>query len=188
MNLWLVRHAQVLLPPGICYGALDVAAEPQATQECVQALAKVLPVAATVHSSPLQRCTLLADHLMALRPDLTLQIDHRLQEMNFGDWEGRRWDMITQSQFDAWTRNFADHAVGGRGETVRTLMARVGQAFDELGSGNPAVASNDVVWITHAGIIRAAQLLAQGIRQVSQAGQWPVENTACGQWRTLTLA
>ena len=25
MKLWLVRHAQVLLPPGICYGATDVA-------------------------------------------------------------------------------------------------------------------------------------------------------------------
>ena len=27
MTLWLIRHAQVLLPPGICYGASDVAAD-----------------------------------------------------------------------------------------------------------------------------------------------------------------
>ena len=39
MKLWLVRHAQVLLPPGICYGATDVAADAAATLRAAQALA-----------------------------------------------------------------------------------------------------------------------------------------------------
>ncbi len=101
--------------------------------------------------------------------------------MNFGSWEGRHWDAIAQSEFDAWTADFAGHAVGGHGETVRAVMQRVGQAFDELGEA-------DAVWITHAGIIRAAQLLARGIREVDRADQWPLEATACGQWRTLELS
>jgi len=182
MTLWLVRHAQVLLASGTCYGALDVAADLEATQQSAASLAAVLPAGAQISTSPLQRCERLAQALIGLRPDLTLQTDVRLQEMNFGAWEGRRWSDITRSDFDAWMADFAGHAVGGHGESVRAVMARVAQAFDELPAG-PAT-----VWITHAGIIRAAQLLAGGIREVTRADQWPPDGVACGQWRTLELS
>jgi alpha-ribazole phosphatase len=181
MKLWLVRHAPVLLAPGSCYGALDLPADDATTRASALALAEALPGGLQVSSSPLQRCEQLSQALRGLRPDLSFKSDARLREMDFGSWEGRRWDMIAQSEFDAWTADFANHAVGGQGETVRAVMGRVGQAFDELGAA-------DTVWITHAGIIRAAQLLAQGIRQVERADQWPLEATACGQWRTLELS
>lgn len=182
MTLWLVRHAQVLLAPGTCYGALDVAADLEATRQSAASLAAVLPTGARISTSPLQRCEQLAQTLLGLRPDLTLQIDARLQEMNFGAWEGRRWSDITRGEFDAWMADFAGHAVGGHGECVRAVMTRVAQAFDELPAGPHAV------WITHAGIIRAAQLVAGGIREVTRADQWPQDSTACGQWRTLELS
>ncbi|MGC1172822.1 histidine phosphatase family protein [Polaromonas sp.] len=182
MKLWLVRHAQVLAEPGTCYGALDVAADPESTRQCALALAEVLPHSAAVQTSPLQRCEQLAQALIGLRPDLTLQIDARLQEMNFGAWEGRPWSDITRNEFDAWTANFAGHPVGGHGETVSDLMTRVAEAFDEL------PAKPDTVWVTHAGIIRAAQLVHGGIRQVNRADQWPQDGVACGQWRTLELS
>jgi alpha-ribazole phosphatase len=181
MRLWLVRHAPVLLAPGCCYGALDVAADATATLATAQALAGVLPQGLRVSTSPLQRCEQLTRVLYGLRPDLMPETDARLREMNFGNWEGRRWDMIAQNEFDAWTADFAHHVVGGYGETVAAVMTRVGEAFDELGDA-------DTVWVTHAGIIRAAQLLAQGIRAVERADQWPLEATACGQWRTLELS
>lgn len=184
MTLWLVRHAQVLLAPGTCYGALDVAADPDATRQCAVALAAVLPQGATISTSPLQRCEQLALMLIGLRPDLTLKTDPRLQEMNFGTWEGRPWAELGQPALDAWTARFADHVVGGHGETVSAVMARVAEAFDEL----PVAGAPHVVWITHAGVIRAVQLLAQGIRKVERADQWPQEGVACGQWRTLALA
>ncbi|MGQ2978888.1 MAG: histidine phosphatase family protein [Polaromonas sp.] len=182
MKLWLVRHAPVLLAPGSCYGALDVPADDAETRASAQALADVLPQGLRIITSPLQRCEQLAQALHGLRPDLTLAVDKRLQEMNFGNWEGRRWDAIARSEFDAWTADFAGHLVGGHGESVRAVMDRVGQAFDSL----PRDA--DAVWVTHAGIIRAALLLAQGIREVERADQWPLDATACGQWRTLELS
>ena len=43
----------------------------------------------------------------------------------------------------------------------------------------------DAVWITHAGVIRAATLLAQGVRQIKQATQWPREALAFGRWCEL---
>lgn len=181
MKLWLVRHAPVLLATGSCYGALDVPADAAATLACAKALADVLPRGLQISTSSLQRCEQLAQSLCGLRPDLIFKSDTRLREMNFGSWEGRPWNLITQSDIDAWTADFAGHAVGGHGETVRAVMARVGAAFDELGDA-------DAVWITHAGIIRAAQLLAQGIREVERADQWPLDATTCGQWRTLELS
>ena len=89
--LWLVRHAKPLLPPGLCYGALDMQADAALTQAAAQRLAAVLPkdVPVQVLASPLRRCVQLAECLHGLRPDLPFATDVRLQEMDFGSWEGR---------------------------------------------------------------------------------------------------
>jgi len=43
VSLWLVRHAQPLIESGVCYGALDVAADETATTQAAQALARHYP-------------------------------------------------------------------------------------------------------------------------------------------------
>ena len=177
-TLWLVRHARPLIEPGICYGQLDVAADAEATRVGAEALAGLLPHGIPVLCSPLQRCEQLAQVLLGLRADLAYKTDARLKEMNFGQWEGQRWDAIDPAALAAWTDHFAHHTAGTRGESVATFMARVAAAFDE----RPRAAS---VWITHAGVIRASQLLAQGVRHIARADQWPVDAPAFGQWCTL---
>nr|WP_293193082.1 histidine phosphatase family protein [Ottowia sp.] len=62
-----------------------------------------------------------------------------------------------------------------RGETVDELMARVGAAWDDWRAGG-----RDAVWVTHAGVIRAAALLARGARRIERAGDWPAEPLAFG--------
>ena len=114
--LWLLRHAPVLAPPGLCYGATDLPADADATREAAQALAQSLPQGVRLCSSPLQRCERLAQALCALRPDLTLITDPRLREMDFGAWEAQPWDAVPRAAFDAWT---ADFATGGRAGTVK---------------------------------------------------------------------
>ena len=181
MKLGLVRHAQPLIGSGICYGRLDMPADAAATAECAQALAEWLPVGSRVISSPLQRCEQLAHALHAQRPDLACKTDARLQEMDFGQWEGRAWQGIDRAELDAWTRDFANYRVGHDGESVTRFMARVGSAFDALpGHG-------DTLWITHAGVIRAVELLVQGQRQIERADQWPLDAPKYGQWRLVTL-
>ena len=182
MKLWLVRHATPLVEPGICYGRQDVPADTEATAQCAQLLAKLLPLAIRVVSSPLQRCEQLAQSLQGQRPDLTYKTDPRLQEMDFGNWEGCAWQDIGQAELQAWTDGFAHHRVGGSGESTMQVMARVATAFDEL--QGPA----DMLWITHAGVIRAAELIARGQRHIASADQWPVSAPAYGQWCTLELA
>ena len=181
MKLWLVRHAQPLIGPGICYGRHPVAADADATAQCAQALARLLPEGTRVASSPLQRCEQLSLFLQRFRPDLTYETDSRLQEMDFGQWEGRAWQDIAPAELQAWTDDFANYPVGRDGERVSQVMARVASAFDEL--QGPA----DTLWITHAGVMRAAHLLARGVRQVARADQWPMDAPAYGQWCTLDL-
>jgi alpha-ribazole phosphatase len=179
MKLWLVRHAQVLLPPGICYGATDVAADAAATLSAALALAAQQPQGLGLRVSPLQRCEQLALVLQGLRPDLAYKTDAGLVEMDFGHWEGQAWSTIPQSALDAWVADFASHRFGGR-ESVAEVMQRVALAWDVTWQ-----AGQDAAWITHAGVIRAASLLHQGVRQVQRADQWPKEGPGFGEWLTL---
>ena len=181
MTLWLARHDQPLIEGGICYGQLDIAADLQATQICANELFNVLPKRIPVITSPLQRCELLARNFHGLEPDSMLKTDPRLQEMHFGNWEGRRWADIDPGELSSWTDNFANYSAGTTGESVKQLMARVAAAFDEL---DP---SKDTLWVTHAGVIRAATLISNGIRHISQPDKWPKEAPAYGQWCKLSI-
>jgi alpha-ribazole phosphatase len=177
--LWLVRHAQPLIEAGLCYGVLDVAAEAEATREAAQTLAGVLPQGLLVISSPLQRCELFAQVLSGLRPDLICKTDARLAEMNFGCWEGKRWDSIPKTAYEAWTADFWQHRFGGV-ESVADVMIRVASVWDEA-----ALSGQAQLWVTHAGVIRAATLLAQGLRRIELMQQWPQAAPAFGQWCVL---
>jgi alpha-ribazole phosphatase len=170
-----------LIDKGICYGQFDVAADRPATQTCAEELHKMLPKGITIITSPLQRCELLAHELIGLQPDLTVKNDPKLQEMSFGQWENRAWADIDKTQIDAWTADFAHFRAGGTGESVAQFMARVCQAFDEL---DPV---QDTLWVTHAGVIRAATLIARGVRRIFRADEWPTDAPAYGQWCKLSL-
>ena len=179
MKLWLVRHAQPLIARGICYGATDVLADEAATQQAAQALSLALPPGIQVISSPLQRCEQLTRHLRELRPDLTCRADARLKEMDFGCWEGQRWDDIAAYELAQWTDNFGRWRFGGV-QSVQDVMGRVAGLWDEV-----RLAGDDAVWITHAGVIRAAILLSKGVREVTQADQWPSTDIAFGRATVL---
>jgi len=173
-RLWLVRHARVLCPDeparATCYGRLDWPADPQATQELARTLAGQLPIGARLRSSTRQRTRLLAHELQALRPDLQPGgADARLDELDFGAWEGRRWDDIGEAAVAAWVRNFADARVGG-GESVRQLLQRVQAALIEQAADGPG----EVVWLCHAGVIRACLWLYGSTSSATpQADTWP---------------
>ena len=192
-RLWLVRHAQPLVAPGTCYGALDVPADAQATHDAARRLAEALPARASVWHSTLQRCEHLALALQALRPDLVSKPDARLREMDFGSWEGRAWDAVDRSAIDAWTAAFPHYPPGG-GEPLQAMLARVAAALQHA-ARLPAGAApgapegeRDVVWITHAGVIRCVTwLLAQGPGVLPRSQDWPVAAPAWGAWQQVQL-
>lgn len=181
MKLWLLRHAQPRVAEGVCYGATDVAANPQVTGQVAVALAQVVSPELPMATSPLRRCRQLADALQALRPDLSCRVDERLAEMDFGCWEGWRWSAIGPDEFDRWTADFCGYRFGGR-ESVGELMTRVAAALDEARQSR-----GDALWVTHAGVIRAVRLLAAGVGLPQSADQWPRETIDFGRWEAITL-
>lgn len=172
--LWLVRHGRPLLPEGICYGRTDVAADTGHTGSIAGSLAGEVPPGAILLSSPLQRCSALARAVHRLRPDLVFRIEPRIAEFDFGCWEGWRWDAIPRSALDDWTAQFASHRFGGAC-CVQDMLDRVGLVWDRYRHG-----AQSQVWITHAGVMSAAGLLARGIRVIDKADAWPRHSPAYG--------
>ncbi|MFC3683581.1 histidine phosphatase family protein [Hydrogenophaga luteola] len=186
MKLWLLRHARVVLPQGLCYGASDVPADEALTVEAAQAIAPLLPKGLPVRVSDLRRAQQLHQTLRGLRPDLgTAATDPRIREMDFGSWEQTAWDAVPRAAFDTWMADFAQHRFGGA-ESVHELMTRVADALDDT---RAAVGPNgEALWITHAGVIRSANYLAQhGRRPIVSVAQWPREAPQPGEWMVLDV-
>lgn len=184
MKLWLLRHAQVDLPAGLCYGASDVPAHADQTLSAARSLAPRLPRRAPLWVSALGRAAQLAQALQALRPDLEVRPpDARLNEMDFGQWELQPWNAIPRAAFDAWMADFAHHRFGGV-ESTQQVIDRVHAALEGLLSAPPP----EAVWVTHAGVIRAVLYLAQhGHRPIQAASEWPVDAPAPGGHVCISL-
>ena len=213
MQIWLARHARPLIAPGMCYGALDIAADADATALAAAQLAAVLPHAIAVHYSPALRCRQLADAVHAARPDLAMLCAPDLREMDFGHWEGQRWDTIAPSELAAWTDDFENYVCGGNGECTGDFVWRVlrylQQCDQHTQSLEPGDAKNHDVhavlpaigWITHAGVMRATAWLMQQVgpemaglpetpaspprRLGLRADAWPLHAPHFGQYQLL---
>ena len=175
--LWLLRHAQPLIAPGVCYGQLDVPADAAATRRSAHAFLAALPALSQplhIVSSPARRCRQLALALqqqaeqagMATLP----RVDTRLQEMHFGSWEGRPWSALPAREWEHWMADFGGWHAGGHGESLHDFMARVQAAarqHQSLASAPPTV------WVTHAGVMRIMHLWQHGVLRVHHAHDWP---------------
>jgi alpha-ribazole phosphatase len=137
------------------------------------------------------RCAMMADLLAAslgalCASPVTVRPDPRLRELDFGEWEGRRWDSLGPDDFEPWLKNFASHPVGG-GESVQQVMDRVGSALEETLRQSMDTDCLDAIWVTHAGVIRAASLHAMKVHEVAGADQWPVGVPEFGEGLTVSL-
>lgn len=151
MDIYLIRHTKTCAQPGLCYGQSDIDLAESFSGDC-QALKRKLPPltsASRVYSSPLSRCQALAQQLCG-----EISTDERLTEINFGDWEGLRFDDIAQDRLRQWTDNFVEQAPPN-GESFADLCRRAGEFWQDMLS----TSYDQILVVTHAGTIRA--LLAQ---------------------------
>ncbi len=191
LTLWLVRHADPLIEPGVCYGSLDVPADPAATAASALRLLQALQAQGVRHLgktiirvSPLQRAQALSEalHTTWKTPSLPSLIDQRLAEMNFGAWEGQRWDDIPPEELSDWTTDFANYPAGG-GETLNQFITRVQAARDHTLFEASRSGRRQAIWITHAGVIRAMTLLQGTMPTTLLATDWPSEAPTFGHWQ-----
>ena len=190
LELWLVRHARPLAPEGLCYGRLDLPADAAHTQARAEALTRAWQASpaddgpAMAWHSPSARAQALARAAAACGlPHATA--DARLQEMDFGHWEGQPWNGIPRNALDAWAQDFFHHCPG-QGESVARLLTRVADALRDGLSQAHACGARRVLWFTHAGVIRAVEVCLRqpGLQPPTSmaARDWP--STVCdfGHW------
>ncbi|MGG1944589.1 alpha-ribazole phosphatase [Trinickia sp. NRRL B-1857] len=177
MDLILIRHPAPAIEAGICYGKTDVPLAGDAAESAHALAARLAALAAPlphrVASSPLRRCAELAQRLAPLL-GRTYDSDARLQEIDFGEWEGQRWDAIDRAALDAWSADLR-HARAHGGESVAQFEARVDAWLDMCRESAAPDAS--VLAVTHAGVMRmiAALLLGEAIETTLA---WPLEMAA----------
>ena len=165
MNLTFIRHTSVAIEPGICYGQSDVEVSAAFKAEAQQVRSKLLqrPFDA-VYCSPLSRCLKLASFCGYTEP----VIDDRLMELNFGAWEMKAWSDIQDPQLQLWFDNWVE-AIPTGGESFASLIVRVQEFLEDL----ITLPFHDVIIFTHAGVIRAAGILA-GVFATSEAFDYQV--------------
>ncbi|UJF21606.1 histidine phosphatase family protein [Shewanella sp. OMA3-2] len=199
-----MKHLQlVFLRHGHCQGGdilrgkTDVALSEQGQIQMQQALDSLALCPAAVYSSPLKRCAVFSD-LIAKQHRLPITLLDSLQEIDFGQWDGKTWQALYQQhqpQLDAyWSNPWQPDNTPPDGEHLVEFSARVKQSLlqiisqmlnsiednaqDELFANETLTSgsANQALIVTHGGVMRCvmAQLLgAEGSAGVFTQFQLP---------------
>jgi alpha-ribazole phosphatase len=161
------RHPKPRDVQGRCIGRTDVSVDRRKAKRLahrVRQWARQHGAARVVLTSSLQRAAGVGRVLAGW--GWQHRIDSRLNEMNFGQWDGVPWDRIGAGPVDAWCSDFAAHKPGG-GESVAELLARCAAFLAEPPSNAPCCI------VGHAGWISAARWLQSGDGEEPSAAAWP---------------
>ena len=128
MEIYLIRHTSVDVPAGYAYGQTDVPLKPTFEEEAEEVKKGLSDhTFDKVWTSPLTRCVRLANYCgfpEAERED-------RIKEVNFGEWEMKKWDDLTDPRLELWYKDWI-HLPAGGGESYENQCRRVAQFLDEL--------------------------------------------------------
>ena len=174
---WWVRHAPVVGHDGRIYGNRDVPCD--CSEEAVfRGLAAVLPDAAVWVVTPLGRtratAAAIARHHNSTPDDF--EVEPRLVEQDFGDWQGLTYAELDAARSGAWHRFWLapSEEVPPGGESFSAVSARVAEAIEALTRRH---AGRDIVCVSHGGPIRAALGHALGMTP-EQALAFAIDNCA----------
>lgn len=147
--LYLVRHGRTASnASGLLLGRadppLDAVGETQADR-----LAGALREVDRIIASPLTR-TMQTAAAIGARHGIDVELDDRMIELDYGEWDQRPLESVTAEQWAAW-RADVDFTPPG-GESLRTLGIRVRSALDDLAD---EAADRNVVVVTHVSPVKA---------------------------------
>ncbi|MCV9385757.1 alpha-ribazole phosphatase [Reichenbachiella ulvae] len=145
MEIYLVRHTTPDVPKGTCYGQSDLPLAMGYQKDLAQTQSLLPEKLGAVYSSPLLRCKTLAWELEG-----EINFDARLKELNFGDWELKKWEDIPKEQLNPWMESYVELAPP-KGESYLQLAERVKAFWNELLEKE----LDTVAIISHGGVIRA---------------------------------
>lgn len=157
MEVILIRHTSVDVPPGVCYGQTDVPLKPTFEAEAAvtaENLKAYLPFD-HIYASPLTRCVRLATYCGYPNAER----DKRIMEINFGKWEMKPFEQNDDPRLQEWYADYMNVAATG-GESFAMQYRRVSQFLDEL-KNKPY---KRVAIFAHGGVLICAQLYAGTIK------------------------
>ncbi len=139
----LVRHPAIQGAEGICYGRLDFPLA--APERDIALIAQQLRSLSSpiVYSSPAGRCRVVAEWL-----GFPVRFEMRLQELDFGAWEGRRWCDVSREALDQWAADPLGFAPPN-GESGAQLIGRISEFAAEL-----RCEPGDRIVVTHGGPLK----------------------------------
>lgn len=153
LTVYLLRHGETRWnADGNRYcGATDIDLTDKGIRQAYLAADALMGISMdAIYSSPLQRALRTAQ-IASGKPE-KVQIDQRLIEANFGQWEGKtKEEFITENPdlWDAWCQAPADTRAGGDGETAMDVIRRVDDFFREMcikhASGSILVVAHNAV-------------------------------------------
>ncbi len=162
MEIILIRHTSVDVPKGVCYGQTDVPLRDSFKEEATITAQQLQDdVFDAVFTSPLSRCTRLAEHCGY--PDAIR--DARLKELDFGEWEMQEFDKIDDPRLQEWYDDYFHVAATG-GESFIIQLQRVSEFLDEVSRqkyGRVAV-------FAHGGVLICAQIYAGTLKMEDAFG------------------
>lgn len=153
MEVYLIRHTTPVFEPGLIYGRKELLLHPDFPSELEAVRLQLEADFDIIYSSPALRCAELA---AALSPAFVT--DNRLQELDFGEWEGKTWDTVDQHALQAWMDDYV-HVCTPGGESMMQMHTRVTEFWKELGQSN----YRKVAVVTHAGVIRLVRSIVDQI-------------------------
>jgi alpha-ribazole phosphatase len=149
----LVRHAEPEESArGLCYGTLDVGLSDEGRAHAEQLATSLAAVPYdAVYASPRRRTIETAAPLAKARA-LTARVDDDLREIDFGEFEGRRYDEIAEAHpelYRRWMEAPTTVTFPG-GESYEDLRVRALRGLTRIGQAHDCA-----VVVTHGGVVRA---------------------------------
>ena len=148
MKVYLLRHTSLNVPMDTFYGQSDVDVSSTFMKE-VKVINNKLKRAnidfenISSFSSPLKRCTKLADEVCK-----NYKIDERLKELYFGDWELKSFSIIPRNEVKKWQENLMNYKIPN-GESNSEFYNRLDSFCKEIIINS----KNDIFIVAHAGSI-----------------------------------
>lgn len=162
MEIILIRHTSVDVPKGVCYGQTDVPLRDSFKEEATITAQQLQDdVFDAVFTSPLSRCTRLAEHCGY--PDAIR--DARLKELDFGEWEMQEFDKIDDPRLQEWYDDYFHVAATG-GESFIIQLQRVSEFLDEVSRQK----YGSVAVFAHGGVLICAQIYAGTLKMEDAFG------------------
>lgn len=170
-RLILIRHGEPVDDAhGLCYGSLDFGLSPAGQEHARQIATALADIAyGAVYASPRCRARETAEPLAVAR-GIDVAVDDDLREIDFGDFEGRRYEEIEAAEPELY-RTWMQSPTTVRfpnGESYADVSVRALRAFERIRTAHQCG-----VVVTHGGVIRAglAAWLAMPGEAIFRLGQ-----------------